>query len=68
MDEEEYDAIFSFLEYGTELPLCMASQGPKASSSVCMDYAVDSGVYCTAKRIKKEGKLNIFKFLEAWKK
>ena len=46
MDEEElYDAIFSFLEYGTQLPLCMASQGPKASSSVHVDYAVDSGVY-----------------------
>ena len=34
----------------------MASQGPKASSSVCMDYAVDSGVYYR-KKGKERGKI-----------
>ena len=32
----------------------------------CVDYAVDSGAYTIPQNgIKKEGKLNIFKFLEA---
>ena len=38
----------------------MASQGPKASSSVCMGYAVDSGVAVLYRKNDKErGKIEV---------
>ena len=48
---------------------CGAEECRASFHSVCVDYAVQSiAAYCTVKRIKKVGKLNIIKFLEVKKK
>ena len=65
MDEEEYDAIFSFLEYGIlSYPSAWHHKDLK-QAQVCAWTMRSIAAYTTAKRVKKEGKLNIFKFLEA---
>ncbi len=56
MDEEEYDAIFSFLEYGTYPSAWHHKDQKRALRRKCVDYAVDSGVLYR-KKDKERGKI-----------
>ena len=57
MDEEEYDAIFSFLEYSTYPSASHHKDLKRAATEVCRLYTVDSGAYYTAKKDKESGKI-----------
>ena len=51
MDEEEYDAIFSFLEYGTYPSAWHHKDQKRALRRKCVDYRARGGYYKVGEQI-----------------